>query len=591
MAFDAFVLHAVKTDLEKNIVQNKLRIHRITQLNSTDILIEFRGPQTVEPLFISISPDRSRIHFTSRHYSRPQSPPAFCMLLRKHLTGGQLISLEQPPLERIMYLHFLATNEQGRETRKTLVAEIMGRHSNLILTSPRPESEGPFILGCLKPVPPAINRYRAVLPNHTYFPPPLQEKLHPFALNYDYFHQEILQNQGKKVDQFFLQNFQGFSPFLAREVASRAGVFTLSPDSAPVLWEKMQELMELYQVEAWQPTMLHNAAGQPEDFCAFRPQQALPGHTRLFSSMSKLLDEFFQYKEKNEEKHNLYRLLSQQVQRNLQKSQRKEKKQRKELENTQKAEEYRLYGELIYMNLKNIPEKSSQVEVKNVFDEHNKTITIPLDPSISPSQNAQRYFKKYRKARQGTKEITRQLESTRQEIQYLESVLYSLEKADIESMREIREELIETGYIAIQKPGSTGKKQSAAKPLQYISSQGETILVGRNNRQNDYLSLRLAAKTDYWLHAKNMPGAHVIVRSSEPHEETLKEAALLAAYYSRGSSSSNVPIDYTRVKNLRKIPGPMPGMVTYSKYKTIYVTPEEQVITNILSRPFPRQDE
>ena len=584
MAFDAFVLHAVKTDLEKNILQNNVRIQRITQLNPTDILLEFRSQQPVAGLFISINPGGSRIHLTSRHYARPSTPPAFCMLLRKHLSGGRLLSLEQPPLERLLYLRFLATNEQGRETQKTLVAEIMGRHSNLVLLDTQPGTENPLILGCLKPVPPAINRYRVVLPNHPYYPPPLQEKLHPFAINYDYFRQEVENNLGKTVEDFMLNTFQGFSPFLAREAASRAGIFTVSESSSSPLWETLQELINIYSSEAWAPTLLHNREGQPEDFFAFKPQQALPGHTRLFPSMSRLLDEMFEHKVKSETRNNLSRFLYQHVKQNLDKNKRKEKKQLTELEETKKAEDYRRMGELLYMNMHRIPEKSNRVDVDNVFDEAGRsTITIPLDPSISPSQNAQRYFKKYRKARQGAKEINRQLKSTRREIKYLESILFAMEKADLESLDEIREELEEAKFI----PGLSSikiKKTHTSKPLSFDSSEGEKIFVGRNNRQNDYLSLRFAAKTDYWFHAKNIPGAHVIVRSSNPSETTLKEAALLAAYFSRASKSSNVPIDYTLVKNLRRIPGSRPGMVTYTNYKTIYVTPEEGKMVHILAR-------
>ncbi len=583
MAFDAFVLHAVQVDIEKRILQPGLKVQRVTQLGPSSLLLEFRRGQSFETLFISINPGSSRLHLTSRHYTKPATPPAFCMLLRKHLSGGQLLSLEQPPLERVLYLHFLAVNEQGRETHKTLVAEIMGRHSNLVLIKPGPEDERPLILGCLKPVPPALNRYRTILPNQAYYPPPLQEKLHPFALSYDVFQREAAAHRGMETERFLLDNFQGFSPFLAREVASRAGSSILTEDILVLLWEKIQELLEIYISHKWQPTLLHNREGLPDDFFAFQPRQPLAGHTRRFPSMSELLDEFYAHKERFEERKGLYGLLEQQIKQNLQKNRRKEKKQRAELEETNKAEELRRMGELIYMNLHNIPPKSSSMEVDDVFAETGKII-ITLDPGISPSQNAQRYFKKYRKARKGAKEISRQLKTTRREIAYLESVLYALEEADLDSLREIREELAEAGYIPAEQPGLRGRQRQAAKPLALASSSGETIFVGRNNRQNDELTQHLAAKTDYWLHAKNIPGAHVIIRSSNPHEKTLEEAAMLAAHFSRASRSSNVPIDYTLVKNLKKIPGGRPGMVTYSHYKTIFITPDPTSISQILSR-------
>ncbi len=584
MAFDSFVLHAVKTDLEKHLVQTPCKVQRVIQPNAVTLLLEFRGQRPgAEALFFSIHPVSSRVHLTSRHYPRPSTPPAFCMLLRKHLSGGKLVSVEQPPLERMLYLHFLATNEQGRETPKTLVAEIMGRHSNLILIDPL-ANERPKILGCLKPVPAALNRYRAILPNHPYDPPPLQDKLHPFALNYEYFRQEVLQQQGTRIEAFFLDHFQGFSPFLTREIASRANLDVLEESAAPLLWEKLQELMAIYTSAAWQPTLLHGLAGLPEDYFAFKPHQNFKETLRFFSSMSGLLDEFFEHKERHEAKTGLYRYLHQLVTQQLEKTRRKEKKQQKELAETERAEEYRRLGELLYLNIHAIHPKSHQFEAKDPYEESGGSVLIPLDPGISPSQNAQRYFKKYRKAKQGAKEISRQLKKTRQEIKYLDSVLFAMEKADLESLGEIREELEEAGYLPRQQAEPQGKKARIQKPLSFLSSQGETILVGRNNRQNDDLSLRLAAKTDYWLHAKNIPGAHVIIRSSSPHEATLVEAALLAAHFSRASRSSKVPIDYTRVKNLRRIPGPRPGMVTFSNYKTLYVTPDEKSMAPLLGR-------
>ncbi len=584
MAFDSFVLHAVKTELENQIVQNPLKVQRVIQPNAVTLLLEFRGQRpAAKALFFSIHPGSSRLHLTSRHYPRPSTPPAFCMLLRKHLGGGRLVSVEQPPLERMLYLHFLATNEQGREAPKTLVAEIMGRHSNLILIDSRAQ-EKPKILGCLKPVPAALNRYRAILPNQPYDPPPLQDKLHPFALNYAYFQQEVLQQEGTRIEAFFLDHFQGFSPFLAREIASRAGMDVLTASAAPLLWEKLQELMAIYTSAAWQPTLQQNLAGLPEDYFAFKPHQKLAGTFRFFSSMSQLLDEFFEHKERSEAKTGLYRYLHQLVAQQLEKTRRKEKKQQKELAETDRAEEYRRLGELLYLNIQAVPPKSRQFEAKDPYEQSGSSILIPLDPGISPSQNAQRYFKKYRKAKQGAKEISRQLKKTRQEINYLESVLFAVEKADLDSLGEIREELEEAGYLQRRQAEPREKKERIQKPLSFMSSQGETILVGRNNRQNDELSLRLAAKTDYWLHAKNIPGAHVIIRSSNPQEATLVEAALLAAHFSRASRSSKVPIDYTRVKNLRRIPGPRPGMVTYSNYKTLYVTPDEKTMAPLLGR-------
>lgn len=582
MPYDVFVLKAVAAEMEKKLVRAKARVTKTFQINPTDVLILFRSELGNSTLFISIHPTRGRVNLTERHYSRPPSPTPFAMLLRKHLLGSKLLSIRQPPLERVLYLDFVLANDGDRETQKTLVAEIMGRHSNLILLDKLEEGKGQRILGALKHMPPAANRYRTILPNYTYYPPPLQEKLHPFALDFNHFQQEMSRLCGSEAEKALLENIQGLSPFLAREIVSRAGVSSASPKTAQALWEKLQELLEIYTGDLWEPVLFFDKEEKPLDFSAIRPHQSLPGRTRYFDSISQLLDEFYAYKEKVEEKERLRLFLTQQAQRALQRSKKKEKIQLTELERAKKAEHFRLLGELLLINLKDIPEKCREVELENIWSEKGEKIKIPLDPSISPSSNAQRYFRNYRKAKQGEQKISTQLKRTRQEIAYWENVLFSLEKADLQTLREIQQELVEEGYLpSVQKP-KPSVQAALSKPLKFLSSQGEEIYVGRNNRQNEYLSLRFAAKTDYWFHVKDMPGAHVILKSAAPDEESIKEAALLAAYFSRGTHSSNVPVDYTQVKNLRRPPGAPPGMLVYDNYRTIFVTPDEKALEHFL---------
>jgi predicted ribosome quality control (RQC) complex YloA/Tae2 family protein len=579
MAFDALVLNAVSKEIEEKIVRTGTRISRIYQLNSTDMIFYFKGEEK-RPLFFSIHTNKGRIHFTNRHYAHPDNPPAFCMLMRKHLGGGILFSLEQPPLERVLYFHFSAVNESGREVKKTIAAEIMGRHSNLLLLDTPDEDGKQVILGALKPVSSALNQMRTLLPRHIYYPPPTQEKLHPYALNYNFFHQEIERLGGQSSSKFLLENLQGLSPFLAREIAERARTPLLSEEASLPLWEKLDDFLHTYQESKWEPTLLNDHEGKPIDYTVINTVQASSEQKRKFNSVSSLLDEFYEFREAVEEKENLSSFLSRNVEQALKKLRKKEKIQLSELEKTGDAGYYRQCGELILMNIKQIPVKSSEIILENVFSEHGGNIKIDLEPQLTPSLNAQRYFKKYRKALQGKKMIKLQLEQTQNEISYLETVLFSLEQSNLNALREVREELTETGYLPITKK-QIGQKKIASYGStnlnKFISTMGEEIYVGRNNRQNDYLIQHFAIKTDLWFHVKDMPGSHVIVRSENPHEKTIKEAALLAAYFSRGADSSNVPVDYTPVKNVRRIPGAKPGMVTYSKQKTIFVTPDKKI--------------
>ncbi len=583
MAFDAFVLNAVALEIEENILKNEGRLSKIYQLNPREMLLYFKGKVPPEPLFISIHTQRGRLHFTHRHFSHPMNPPPFCMLLRKHLGNGLLVSMEQPPLERILYLHFNVLNTMGKKVQKTLAVEIMGRHSNLLLLDTPDQENKQIILGALKPIPSSLNRYRVLLPRHVYFPPPPQEKLHPFALNYEYFQQEIKRLEGQPAAEALLANLQGLSPFLAAEIAARSGSTLLSATESSVLWQKMQELLNFYQERKWEPALFLDSKNQPHEYHVLKPEQSLPGHQRPYTSTCALLDEFYSVKERKEEQASLILLLSRNTKQALQKSKRKENNQLLELEKATKADYYRQCGELLLINLHQIPEKSSEVYLKNVFQAEDDYIKIELDPQASASVNAQRYFRKYRKALQGKKKISARLQQTRLEISYLENVLFSLEKTDLAVLKEIKAELITTGYLSAPQKTPQNNTKPQLRPLKFTSSRGEEIFVGRNNLQNEYLVHHFAAKTDLWLHTKDLPGAHIIIKAERPCQETIEEAALLAAYYSRGSYSSNVPVDYTHVKNVRRL-GNKPGLVTYSNFKTKYVTPDEKILRPFLNK-------
>lgn len=587
MAFDGFVLGAVSTEIEEKLIKPGAAVSKIYQLNPTDLLIYFKGNKQKKPLFLSMHAQRGRINFTARRYDHPASPPAFCMLLRKHLLNGIIVSREQPPLERVLYLNFSVINEAGKEVQKTLALEIMGRHSNIILLD-SPDGEGKqTILGTIKPVPPSKNRFRTLMPHHIYFPPPVQEKLHPFALNYVSFQYELKAAEGKPTGSFFLENIQGLSPFLAQEIAVRANkplLENLTASSTRLLWEKMQELFQVYSEKKWTPTLLLDDLGRPQDYAALSPAETAPKNKREYGSISELLDDYYDYKEREGAKERLFALLSRQAEQSLKKCRGKEKKQLLELKKAQEADYYRKCGELILMNLKNIPPKAGEIYAADLYSGRDEKIKIELDPRISPSQNAQRYFKKYRKARQGEKKISGTLEGTQNEIAYLESVLYFMDKNYLQALLEIKEELEEAGYLPPKNKPYPREKTVSFNPIIITASSGEEIYIGRNNRQNAHLVGHFASKTDLWLHVKDMPGAHVILRSADPDAGIIKEAALLAAHFSRGARSSNVPVDYTPVKNIRRIPGAKPGLVTYKNQRTIYVTPDEKALSPLLKQ-------
>lgn len=581
MPFDAFALGCVAGELSEKLISTRARISKIYQPGPAELLFHFRGELKAYLLLLSAHPARARIHFTSRHFSNPPAPPPFCMLLRKYLTGAAVSSLEQPPLERMLKIHFRTINPQGGEGQKTLVAEIMERRSNLILLD-APDAEGKqIILGAVKAIPPFLNRYRTILPHHVYVPPPVQDKFHPLALDYNFFMEECARDEGREISEFLLDKLRGFSPFAASEIAARTGRKTISREAAPLIWHKMQELLQATLDQCWEPTMLCDETGRPRDYFSFAPVQTGTAILRPYHSISVLLDEFYHFREKHEEKENLKQLILRQIQHFLQKSRKKAKNQLNELDQAGKAEQYRLHGELLKLHLQMVPEKATAVRLPNVYGKEGDTEMISLEPYLSPSANAQRYFKKYRKAVNATKEISARLAATRQEIQYLESVLFSTENGEWQELEEIKAELEEAGYLPRRKQPAGQGKSSSFRPLQYQSLGGEEIFVGRNNRQNDLL-LRRAAATDLWFHVKDMPGAHVILKGPQPGEEAMETAALLAAGHSRGAHSANVPVDYTAVRNVRRIPGAGPGMVTYTGYRTLFVTPDQEKLAALL---------
>ena len=377
MPFDAFVLHAVTDEINEKLVKTGQRVNKIFQINQ-ELIITFRSEDRSLSLYFSVHPQNYRIHFTERHYTHPPTPPAFCMLLRKHLMNGMLISLEQPPLERVLYLNFSAPNREGKEVIKTLVLEIMGKHSNLILLDTASKENKRIILGAIKPISPLVNRRRIILPHYNYSPPPLQDKLHPFALSYDTFVKEMSSLERQPAKSAILKNIQGISPFLAEEIVTRAGVSSISKETARPLWNALEKLVQIYVYKRWEPTLICDSeGGNLIDFSAFKPLQTDQSSLRSVPSISELLDNFYQFKDKSEEKKNLQRFLNQHLEQALKKSKKKEKAQMEELAEAKKADQLRLCGELILLHLKNIPAKVKEVTLENLYS-NGKKFKSPL---------------------------------------------------------------------------------------------------------------------------------------------------------------------------------------------------------------------
>lgn len=589
-SFDALTLAAVVHELNKT---KGATIERIYQPTKTDVTMQIHFLAGSKRLFFSTHPSFARVHYTQRHYINPENPSPFCMLLRKHFKGGKIEAFEQPGLERILYLKVLNLDQDGCYRVKTLVAELMGRHSNLILIDGDP-SDNPIILGSIKAVTSSMSRFRTILPGKTYLLPPAQKKLNLLDPTYPQ-SEETVKQQFTEITETpasLVNTVQGISPLIAREIINRI----LPAEDARIqeehhaqsftqkLWEEIQKLRETCRQNSWQPSAVFDNDNK-DKYVAFAPMKlTLYPDTQQtpFKSISHLLDTFFLNREESEKTQQLSKLLVNRVEQILTRNKKKRRSQRAELAYSKSSDRYRLRGELLLANLSQIPKGAKKVTLPNFYQEDQK-ITVLLDPSISATANAQRYFNKYRKSKRSCAKIQAQLQTTEGEIKYLESILYNLEKAGLEDLSVIKQELEESGYIKVQKK----KKKhhgSISSPSCFISSDGHRILAGRNNRQNDIITFNLASKQDTWLHVKDLPGAHIIINKDSPPSKTLEEAAMLAAFFSKGADSANVPVDYTLVRYVRKLPGAKPGMVTYKNHRTIFVTPDKEQVNRLRSK-------
>lgn len=577
MAFDGVMMHYVKEEIKS--VALDARVSQIHQPNRDELVIALRTKNGNKKLLVSSRANSPRICFTEHSIENPATPPMICMLLRKRLGGAKLVDVRQIELERIMFLDFIATNELGDKVKLTLCVEIMGKYSNIILID-----ENDNIVDALKRVDFTMSTQRLVLPNIKYELPPKQDKLCILECSgRDIVEKAINTPAEMRLSKALLSAMQGVSPIITRELEYMVGVDSnreLTVIDKLKLIEKVDKLKEYIVSGEKSPTMMIKPEGKPFDI-AFMDimQYGEMASKKRFLDFSTLLDSFYYERDKAERMkvkgQDLLRLCS-----NIQdKLCRKIAVQEKELKDSLNRDKLRKKGDLLQANMYKMVRGQSFIDVEDYYD-NNKIVRIKLSPTLNPSQNVQKYYKDYRRAKTREEMLTVQIAKAKAELQYISAVQESLGRTESErELTEIRQELVDEGYLKNRNPKGRNKALKLLPPKEYTSSDGFTIYVGRNNKQNDKLTLKTARNYDMWLHTKDIPGSHVIIVSDnrEITDTAILEAASLAAYNSKAKESDNVPVDYTIVKNVSKPSGAKPGMVIYVNNKTVYVTPKESI--------------
>ena len=576
MPFDAYFLTAVRQELEDRLTG--CRIDKIQQPQRDTLILSMRGAAGGGKLLLTASPNHPRIHLTAQPAENPAQPPMFCMLLRKHLTGGRLVSMRQPEMERLLDLTFDCTDEMGSPAQKHLILEIMGRNSNLILTG-----EDGRILDCLRRVDFEMSEQRQVLPGLYYHLPPTQGKKDPFALREPELEALLAaQTSPKRLDGWLLDSFGGFSPLICRELAFRltgdpdTDVSALPPEERTALAAQLYDMLSRLKTAPPQPVLLYRDDRPWEFSCLPITQYGDFVRAERFDTLSSLLDRFYAARDRADSMRQASQAIRKTVCNLQARTARKLENQRKELAATYDRERLRRLGDILTANLYAVRRGQKTLCTTDFYDPDMRQIEIPLNPAISPQQNAAKFYKDYQKAKNAEKILTEQIARGEQELSYLASVLDTLTRAEsARDLQEIRAELVSGGYLR-ETDRKKRMKLPPSKPMRFTSSDGFPIFVGRSNRQNDELTTKLAAKSDIWLHVQKIPGSHVIIETNGqiPPDQTVTEAMQLAAYYSQARDGQNVPVDYTPVRYVKKPAGAKPGMVIYTTYQTAVVTPD-----------------
>ena len=580
MAFDGAYLHAVRQEIEAYL---NARVEKIHQPSREELILHLRSYQGAVKILINISGDSARIHLTEISIENPPAPPMFCMLLRKHLGGGKLAAVRQDGLERILFLDFDCINELGDSVRLTLACEVMGRYSNCILVN----QDGKIIDSLKRNA--DITRERVLLTGFPYEMPHRNQRLNLLETDDATILNALLLAPEQNLEKALVSIFEGVSPLLAREWAyytCKSGIRShdLEKNQQERLLYAIHRTADMLKNQSYQFHILTTPEGTLKDFCFFRPEQY--GNLMLVKpteSASKTLDQFYSQRDlkarMKQRANDLFKLIMNRIER----VSRKLQNQKQELAQTDQMNQNKLYGDLLSANLYQIQKGDTSAKVINFYEETAPEIEIPLQINFTPSQNAQRYYTLYRKAATAKQKLAEQIQQGEQELLYLESVFDVLSRAETENdLLLLREELAQQGYLRNRTQKQKPVKQ--APPFAYQSEDGFLILVGRNNRQNDLLTLKQASKQDIWLHTQNIPGSHVILVTDgkEPSETAIRQAAVLAAYHSKARDSSQVPVDFTKVKFVKKPNGAKPGMVIFTNQQTLYVKPDKALSESLV---------
>ncbi|WP_027108450.1 NFACT RNA binding domain-containing protein [Lacticigenium naphthae] len=559
MSFDGIFTHAMVDEIKDALIEG--RISKIHQPYPNEIILIVRSQRKNYRLLLSAHPQYARMQVTTIEYENPSAPPQFCMIMRKYLEGAILDSIEQEGNDRVVKFSFKKRNEIGDVQSLLLVVEIMGRHSNVLLIN----QEGNKIIDALRHVSPSQNSFRTLLPGAEYREAPKQEKINPFE-------DPSLKNLDSvpKDAREIQEKFQGVGKDTANEIIHR--MQTTGKD----FYTALNELIIPIQNKEISPTLI--TSGKKEYFVPLR-FDSIEGTLSSFSTLSELLDAYYEEKAEKDRVGQQATDLINRLSTEKKKNEKKLKKLEQEFNDTKKAKQFQVKGEVLTAYLHEVEKGQEHISLPNFYEE-NEQIEIALNPRLTPAQNAQKFFTKYQKLKNATIHLTKQIAETKQEINYLDSILTQLEVASPRDIEDIREEIIEEGYLK-RKNKKKMKKKKRNNPDKFISSDGSEILVGKNNHQNDELTMKIARKTDVWLHTKDIPGSHVIIRDDDPSEQTILEAAQIAAYYSKARSSSSVPVDKVQVKQIRKPNGAKPGFVIYEGQTTLFVTPSIDVIHSL----------
>lgn len=575
MPFDGIFTSSVVKELS-SLVDGK--IDKIHQPSKDDIIIFIKKEHKNTKILFSANPSYPRVHITRISTQNPPVPPTFCMILRKHLTGGRITYIKQVDFDRIVEFIIEGKDELGYPVVYRLIIEIMGKHSNIILLN----NEN-IIIDSIKHVGSSISRYREVLPGVKYIQPPTQDKINPLTITKNDL--EEIFNRSGEIPSFkvFINSFFGIGKVFSYQICGELSV------------KKICELSEQEREMLISNFFYYTSkikSGDFDNFIFYRNSDMVDYYAMSlkeykdlekihFESPGELLDTFYgsrDLRDRLKQKYNdVFKIVTGLIEKNIKKIQ----IHRSKLEECKDFEKWKLYGDLIMANQYTIVQGSDGVILQNFYDESLSEVFVPLDKEISPVENAKKYYKRYSKEKSTVQIVSKQLEESLEEKDYLETILFNLENAsDIETIEEIINELSEMGYI---KKRRNGKNQCKAAPHHFISSDGFDIYVGKNNKQNDYLTTKFAISSDIWMHTKNIPGSHVIIKSraGKVSDTALLEGAILAAYFSKAKNSTNVPVDFTERKNVKKPSGAKPGMVIYYTNRTIYVTPDEEKVNRI----------